>query len=177
MRKLARVRSFFIFALILMAVIAVLRLMNWAPSAFDEGVMRKYGSIEEVKARLKLRDIYVPSYYPECLRWPPVLIAAQTRPFTAVLMEFRKKEKDDMCLIITQTALPHSLAHDKIKMARVRETVHYAFKGRKAMLTVGTCNDDEPCSRISWEERGYRISLSMNSTPIELIRLAESMVY
>jgi hypothetical protein len=55
---------------------------------------------------------------------------------------------------MSQTELPHSLAHDKIKMARVKETVHYAFKGRKAMLMVGTCTDDEPCSLISWEEGG-----------------------
>ena len=78
---------------------------------------------------------------------------------------------------MSQTALQHSPTHEKINRVQVRETVHYSCKGQNAMLMVGACNDDEPCSRISWKEGGYRISLSMKATPIELIRIVESMVY
>ncbi len=82
-----------------------------------------------------------------------------------------------MCLVISQTALPHSLAHEKIKMVQVKETVHYFFKGRNAMLMVGACNDDEHCSRISWKEGEYRISVTMKSTPFDLLKVAEGMVH
>jgi hypothetical protein len=172
-----KLRDLIIFGVAVAGLIAALRVMNWLPSAVQDGMMKQYGSFLEVRRQLRLQDVYVPTYYPEYLRWPPTLIAAQSRPFTAVLIEFAQKEKDDVCLVISQTAFPHSVPNDKIKISNVKEMVQYSFKGREAMLVVGVCKDDEPCSRISWEESEYRISLSMKSTPIELIKIMESMVH
>ena len=58
---------------------------------------------------------------------------------------------------------------------RVAESVRYQLRGRDALLEVGVCEENIMCSRISWNEKGYRISVAMKSAPVDLIRIAESM--
>jgi hypothetical protein len=66
-----RVLGFFYFAITIAILIGVLKVSNWLPTVFQEGIIRKYGSIEEVKSKLRLRDIYIPSYFPQKFKWPP----------------------------------------------------------------------------------------------------------
>ncbi|MEK6700092.1 MAG: hypothetical protein AABZ10_13755 [Nitrospirota bacterium] len=167
--------SLLVFGVLITALVAALKLVNWVPSALQEGALRKYGSIDEVKAKLKITDVFAPAYYPQCFSWPPSQIAAQTRPYTAVVMEFNRKDSREACLIISQVASPHVLPEEKIKLTRVAESVRYQLRGRDALLEVGVCEENIMCSRISWNEKGYRISVAMKSAPVDLIRIAESM--
>lgn len=171
-----KILNFIIFGASMIAVVAGLKAMNWVPSALQEGLLRRYSSIEEVKERLKLSRIYAPAYYPQCLKWPPVTIAAQKRPYTAVVMEFVQKEMTDVCLVISQTELGRRPPEEKIVLSTVRQSVRYRLKGRDMLLEVGSCKDNAQCSRISWEEDGYRIVVSSRSTPVDLVRIAESMI-
>ncbi len=173
----SKLTGFFFFAMAIAALIAGLKVLNWVPSAVEEGMLRRYGSIEEVKSKLKIKTIYTPAFYPQCLKWPPSQIAAQTRPFTAVVTEFARNDGADTCLIISQAASPHSLLDEKIKMRLVKEQVHYSLKGRDALLVVGECKEDEPCSSISWDEGADRISIIMKSTPVDLVKIAESLIH
>lgn len=172
-----KLRNLLLFGAAVASLIIVLKMMNWMPLAVEEGLLRRYSSIDEVKSKLKIKTIYTPAFYPQSLRWPPSQIAAQTKPFTAVVMEFAQKENNDVFLIISQIAAHHSLPDEKIKILRIKETVRYPLKGRDALLVVGVCRDGEPCCRIAWDEEEYRISLVMRSTPINLLKIAESMVH
>jgi len=172
---LKKLLSLLVFGVLITALVAALKLMNWVPSALQEGSLRKYGSIDEVKAKLKITDVFAPAYYPQCFSWPPSQIAAQTRPYAAVVMEFNRKDSREACLIISQVASPHVLPEEKIKLSRVAESVRYSLRGRDALLEVGACGGDDPCSRMTWNEKGYRISVTLKSTPADLIRIAESM--
>lgn len=169
--------SFILFAIAVGALILGLRVMSFVPAAVQGGVLQQYRSIDEVREKLKIRDVYVPSYYPQCFLWPPSLVAAQTKPFTAIMIGFTRRDGDDSCLVITQTQLPHMLKDEKTAMERVKEKVRYSLKGRDALLEVGACKDDVPCSRITWNEKEYRITVLMKSTPIDLVKIAESMMY
>ena len=169
--------GFFLFGTAIAALIAGLKVINWVPSAVEEGMLRRYGSIEEVKSKLRIKTIYTPAFYPQGFRWPPSQIAAQTKPFMAVVTEFARNDGTDTCLIISQAAAPHSLVDKKIKMRLVKEQVHYSLKGRDALLVVGECKEDEPCSSISWDEGADRISIIMKSTPVDLVKIAESLVH
>src|SRR5512140_838699 len=120
-----------IFALIFFAVtiavlLGTLKLINWVPTTVQEGFIREYKSLESVKSQLKIRDIYVPSYFPQSFRWPPSVLWAQTTPFTAIVMEFKDVEKSDIGLIVAQVdAGARFIPDDKIRMAQIREKVAY----------------------------------------------------
>lgn len=173
-RKLIR---FFSFAVMIAVSMVILKVANWLPLAVRSDGMRQYGSIEEVRQKLKIRDIYIPSYFPQSFSWPPSAILAQGRPFAAIVMEFRHLEKGDVALVISQAASADFRADWKIKLTQVRETLPYTLKGKNSVLTVGTCREGEPCSRISWDEGRYRMDIIAKYTPIELVRIAESMAH
>ncbi len=175
MRK--RIIGFLSFGLIVIVLVGVLKLLNWIPSAVQDGFAREYKSVDEVSSKLKIRDIYIPSYFPQNFRWPPAVILAQTRPYTAIVMEFRDVDKGDTGLTISQTeAEARFIKDDRIGISEVKEKVDYILKGRHALLEVGVGKNDEPVSRISWIEGRYRMTVAMKSRPFELLRIAESML-
>ncbi len=167
----------FVFLMMIVILVGLLQLLNWIPSAIQDGAFQKYASIDEVRAHLKIATVYTPVYYPRSVRWPPSLIAAQSQPYDAVMTEFSKSDDSDQTmLVITQTALPHPPLAEKLRLSVVRETVQYPLKGRKALLEVGFCREDEQCSRMTWNEGQVGISLVMRSSPVELVKIAESMI-
>ena len=169
--------GFLYFVVTIAVLIGGLKLINWVPSVVQEGFVGQYKSIEEVQSKLKIREVYIPSYFPQSFKWPPDTIWAQTKPFTAIVMEFRHQEKGDIGLIISQVATgARFIPASKIRIAEVRERVAYSLKGRKAILEVGIGKNETPCSSISWTEGGYRITAVMKSSPFELLKIAESMV-
>ncbi|HAM51943.1 MAG TPA: hypothetical protein DCP92_15115 [Nitrospiraceae bacterium] len=158
-------------------MIIVLKSLNWLPLVLEQDTMRRYDSIEEVKAKLNMKDLYVPSYFPQSITWPPSEILAQTKPYPAVLMAFNQTGKRGVALVISQAASSAFSGNEFIKFVQITEKVPYRLKAREALLEVGTCKNDEPCSRLSWTEGNYRIALAMKSPPFELIRIAESMLH
>jgi len=165
------------FAMTVAVLIGLLKITNWLPTVFQEGMLRKYSSIEEIKTRLRLRNIYIPSYFPQRFKWPPSRILAQSKPFVAVEMEFRNIESGETALVITQAADREFTPDRTIVISQVKERVEYSLNGRPSVLEVGVCKNDAPCSRISWQEEGNWIRVEMKSAPFELIKIAESMIH
>lgn len=149
--------------------------LNWLPTIMDQSTVRKYPSVETVKSSLGINDIYVPSYFPEQLGWPPAEILAQKKPFEAVVMEFKRSGGDDTALVIIQAERPEFLRNSKLQLQDINENIPYDLRNGTALLETGTCIDRSPCSRISWEMGKKHISLTMKSKPIELIKIAESL--
>ncbi|MCL5023212.1 MAG: hypothetical protein M1497_07575 [Nitrospirae bacterium] len=174
MRK--NVRGFLYFAVTIAILVGVLRVTNWLPEVLQGGMMKSYGSIEDVKSDLGVRDIYVPSYFPQNLAWPPSRILAQSRPFLAVVMEFTQGKTGDVALVISQAADKRFAPDGTIAILQIKDQVNYTLKGRTALLEVGTCGNEIPCSRISWDEANYRISLTIKAPPFELVKIADSML-
>jgi hypothetical protein len=167
----------FVFAIMIAILTALLQLLNWIPSAIQDGAFQRYETIDEVRAHLKTSRVYTPAYFPRAVQWPPALIAAQARPYPAVVMEFTRSDSpEETILVITQTALPYPPLAEKLRLTAIRESVRYAFKGRTALLEVGMCRKDEQCSRMTWNEENTGMALTMRSSPAELVRIAESMV-
>ncbi len=168
--------SFFYFAITIVILIAILKIANYLPMALQKDTMRKYKSIEEVKSKLNIRDVYIPSYFPQNLVWPPSTVLAQDKPFVAIILEVNRTEEGDIALIISQSASTHFSPDEKIKILRINERVNYPFKGRDMTLEAGICKKEEPCSRIIWDEGRYRINVTARSTPPDLMKIAESMI-
>jgi hypothetical protein len=170
-------KGFFYLIITVAAVIVVLKTLNWLPTVIQQDTIRRYDSVEEVRAKTKIRDVYVPTYFPQSIMWPPSEILAQTKPYPAVMMVFNAANKRDVALVIAQAASDAFAKHGLIQFDRIARTVPYDLKGRKSLLDVGTCKNDEPCSRISWTENDYTITLTMKSPPFDLLRIAESMLH
>ncbi len=141
----------------------------------DQNTVRKYPSIEAVSSSLGISDIYVPSYFPEHLVWPPAEILAQKEPFEAVVMEFMRSGGDETVLVIIQAERPEFARNAKLQLKDINQNIQYDLGTETALLEAGSCRDLSPCSRISWEVDERHISLTMKSKPIELIKIAESM--
>ena len=170
-----KVIGFLSFAVAVLILVLLLKVTNWLPSVLQEGGIKRYASIEEVKARLKTKDIYVPTYFPQSVQWPPSRILAQSRPYFALVMEFSPDRSGAPGLMISQVAGKAPIPEEKLRLIQVKERAPYPFKGRNALLEVGTCRNDLPCSRVSWDDGTYRLTLTMNAPPFELIRIADSM--
>jgi len=172
-----RLLSFIYFVVAIAILVASLKVMNYLPILIQPDTMGRYRSIDDVRSKLHLRDLYVPSYFPEGLIWPPFLILAQNKPFTAVTMEFRSTESKDIALTISQSASPTFRPDEKIKIQRIREKVRYPLKGRDMTLEAGVCAVGEPCSRVRWNEGRYIITVTAKSEPPALMKIAESMIH
>ncbi len=165
-----------VYIVMILILVGLLQLANWIPSAVQDGALQRYSSIEEVRAHLTMATIYAPVYFPSSVRWPPSFLAAQSRPYLAVVTEYAGRGSNDTILVITQTARGEPPLRQRIGLAVVRERVPYPFKGRTALLEVGLCGSGERCSRISWDEGPFTLSLVLRDAPVDLVRIAESMI-
>lgn len=174
MRK--RQAGLLLFALAVLLLIAGLRALSWLPAVTRNDLLARYGSLEEVQARGFLREIFIPTYVPQNLKWPPSTILAQGKPYPALVMEFERIDREDVVLVISQSVSSALRLDDKIRIAQVRETAHYALKGRDVILEVGPSATGETCSKLSWSEGNVKITVLSKSPPFEMIKVAESMV-
>jgi hypothetical protein len=166
------------FAVAVLSVIVLLKVFNWIPMRMQQDTLREYENIEEIRRGLQISEVYAPSYFPGDLAWPPSRILAQRNPFPAVIMFFKSQETGETALIVAQVAAGHKLDLGRtITIDKVKEEVRNSLKGREALLTVGLCTDGQPCSRISWDEGGYKLDLRMRAAPFELIKIANSMIH
>ncbi len=170
----ARIRSFLFFALTVIAVLVVLTALNRVP-LLQQGTLRTYASVEAVRAKLHIRDLRVPAYFPQDVTWPPAEIWAQTQPYRATLLVFNRAGLAGPVLVISQTAAGRAALDDRIRIREVTESVPYDLKGRKALLLVGRCGRNEVCSRVSWDAGDSSMIVAMKSPPFALLRIAESM--
>lgn len=169
--------SFLLFAMIAGVVLVLIVFANWLPLTLQKETLRRYSGIEEVKIALPGLHVYVPTYFPQTISWPPEQVFAQKIPFPWILMKFRQRGGPDDGLIITQSRSDHAPRHKPGALDQVTEKVSYDLRGREAVLEVGLCSTGEQCSRLSWPEGEYRLSVFMTSGPFELIKIAESMLH
>lgn len=171
-----KILGFFAFSAGIGILVLGLKFFNWLPLMVQVDSMREYKDVEEVKGALQIKTLFIPSYFPQNLNWPPSKILAQGKPFLAVIMEFEKMTGKDTMLLISQSTSEDFLPEEKIKIIKVKESISYPVKGRDALLRVGMCQRNEPCSGISWKEGEYTIHVLIKSAPFELIKIAESML-
>ena len=170
--------GYFLFAILVGALFMVLKFLNWVPMLLQKDTMRHYSNIQDIRIQLNMNEIYVPSYFPERLSWPPSEILAQSKPFPAVVMEFRDGKTHETILFVSQVSgVDRSVSEKKIEIVQIKERADYTLKGRKSLLVVGQCEDLKPCSQIAWQEGEFRIFIAMKSGPFDLIRIAESMIH
>ncbi len=174
-QKLRPITAFLSFVLGIVVLVALLFVLNWFPRAIEGNILREFTGVEQVKSTLQIAHVYVPSYFPENITWPPSKILAQDKPFPALLMEFKKRGTDQVVLVLSQSRGGTIRSDNSLEPAVIRETVPFSLHNSEAIMTVGECRDRDVCSSITWSEDGYALTASMKSTPFELRKIAESM--
>jgi hypothetical protein len=175
--KMANVKMLCLFVLMLSATILVLLLLNWIPLAVRNDGIRKYASVEEVQKKLHLRKVYLPSYFPDYLQWPPFEIYAQSKPFTLLLMHVKEREKNRIVLAMRQVdARVSSPMRLRIEPTQINKQEQVTLKGHPAVLSWASCDDGTVCNTLAWQEDGYTLTLVARESVAELIRIAESML-
>jgi len=172
-----KIRALLYLAMTVGILVLALKFLNYLPMAIQTETIRRYQSIDEVRSRLNLRDIFVPSYFPQGLAWPPSVILAQGKPFEAVIMEFGSTEKEGVVLIICQSASADFKPDEKIRIQRIKDRIDYMSQGKSMTLEAGVCDSGELCSRVSWSDAGRTITVTAKSEPPELVKIAESMIH
>ena len=153
------------FAAGLAILVIALKALNWLPLVAERDLMRRYGDFEEMRTSLGIQEVFVPSYFPEDFRWPPTGIIAQGKPYPAVIMEFGRSgegKAGEVGMMIYQAAKGGFSPGGPLELSRVRERASFSLRGRTATLEVGSDENGEPCSRISWREKDVRITVLVN---------------
>ena len=118
-----KILRFFAFSAGVAILVLGLKFFNWLPLMIQVDSMRGYRDLEEVRGALQVKTIFVPSYFPQHLNWPPSRILAQRKPFPAVIMEFEKMTSKDTMLLISQSTSEDFLPEEKIRLLKVEENV------------------------------------------------------
>lgn len=169
--------SMLAFTVIVMIIVILIALVNWLPSMFREHTLRRYDTIEAMKSDLRIKRLFIPSYFPQSIAWPPSDIAGQSRPFVGTIMLFRSGAGKQRILAITQATEDRFPPEELIPLTRITERAEHALPGRTALLEVGVCGNDTICSRLSWKDGEYSVTLTMHAPPFELLKIASSMTH
>jgi len=164
-----------IFGLNMAGVVLLLSLADGLAGVVQDVGLRRFASFEDAAARLPEDSVLVPDYFPQTFRWPPSLVLAQKRPYTALVMAF-DDGRGETVLVISQAASTRFDATEGLALTAVKVAGPFRLKGRAALLETGACGSLAPCSRLSWNEHGLAIDIRAAAAPIELIRLAGSMI-
>ncbi len=164
--------------LIITALIAVtLYFANQLPLLMDSGFVKQYRDIEELKRAFGAGTITIPSYFPEGIKWPPAFIIAQRRPFVAIAMEFQSTEVGTRALNIIQTDLKGKpTTFKRLQLSNVKEEAEHLMKDKRLILKVGICQGGIACNSLSWQDQRFRYEIVSTTSPIDTIKIAESMI-
>ncbi len=174
---MTRLKMAVLFAAMVVSLMMVLRFLNWVPAAFQKTEVRRYRNIEDVRAGLKIQKVFLPSYFPQYLTWPPDEIFGRRRPYPLVLMHFMNQQRKEIALAIRQVdARDASPVVSRIEPVAIHSEENISIKGRPARLLIATCPGKRTCISVMWQEDGYAFTVTAKDSVREVTRIAESMI-
>lgn len=175
-RKWSTLSRLGLFLVLVAGTVLGLQLLNWLPLALQGGGLRRYNSVEDVQRSLGLKQLYLPSYFPETMQWPPSEILGQLRPYRLVLIHFQERGSGRVILAICQAKQEvEEVPPLRLEPSRIRGEQSLELKGHKAVLELGVDAAGNSCNRLSWVENGFRLTVVARESRDELLRIAESM--
>lgn len=172
-----RLKMFIGFGIMVTAIVIVLKIFNWIPVAIGNDGVRRYRTIEDAETTLHFKRIFLPAYFPQYLKWPPSEIYAQRKPYNLILMQFTELNKSEIVLSIRQADQNDpSPLKSRLEPVRIDKKEDIDLKGRKASLTLATCEGGVPCNSIEWHDAGYAFKVTAKDSTRQIRKIAESML-
>jgi len=173
-----KIKRFVIRTFTFMVMVGVLALalhaLNWVPELFRPGLVKAYQDVDTAGRALGIKNIPVPTYFPENITWPPSAVIAQNYPYPAILLQFTSQDTSDKLLVITRNPTSKQPLL-KTSVEDISEQSKASLNGTDAILITGTCGTGRPCSLITWDAAGQQTSVLLYERPFELIKIAQSI--
>lgn len=156
-----------------LAVKALDHVPGWL-SGTPHGV-RMYSSVSDAEAAIGAR-LWLPSFYPDSLAWPPARVAAWPGPPTTVALQVNGRTSDRERLLIVQSVggavdPPAQL----LPPAELLNRSEMAVGGRPAVVTRVMAPGGEVVHDVRWDHGDRRIVLRYHGPVEELLLIAESL--
>jgi hypothetical protein len=173
----SQLRKYILFSIMIAVIVTMLDLLNWVPTAVQKDGIRQYKTIEDAKSAIKLGKLFLPSYFPQYLVWPPSEVYGRRKPHKMVLMHFTDYQRKDVILSIMQAESADSQPlKSRIEPVTTKKKEAVLVKGRKGELSIALCPGGEPCNSVSWQVDGFTFTIIAKDSVQELLKIAESMV-
>lgn len=156
-------------------IVISLYLLKRVPSYLQESKEKSYNNIEEAEYALGLR-IFLPSYFPEYLIWPPSEIKVVRKPSLTISLVFLSRSRRNPSLVFHQifssikevkpsfTELKRPLQESRVSVGEVNGT-----------LITGTGEDGKRWMQLNWRAADRRMILIANCSVEDLLKIARSI--
>jgi len=162
--------------LVMCAIVISLYLLKKLPSFIQESEEKLYSNIEQAEYALGLR-IFLPSYFPEYLIWPPSEIKVERKPSILISLVFLSRSPSSPSLVIHQIISNKSkkMELDFMKTKRPSQESQVSVGGAKGTLIVGMGVDGKRWAHLGWKAGDRTIVLTANCSVEDLLKIARSV--
>ena len=165
-----------VLAVVLGAIALGLYILDLVPPLLTPEPEQAYATVEEAR-RATGMPVYLPTYYPEYLRWPPHEVRGRVAPGPRISITVTLRETGRPVLWLEEwPSSSKQTPPDLPNTARitVRETV-VLREGVIAEVTGYTDLDARLYYRLIWDQEDVRVSLTAGLPREELLRMAGNM--
>ncbi len=164
---------------ILMCVVLIsLYILKKVPAYIKESEHKFYSSVEEAEFSLGLK-IFLPSYFPDYLIWPPEEIRVVRKPSLIITLVFISQGDGRPSLviyeIISNTDESKGLGVDLMEPNRDSEEIQVSVGGAKGTLELGVVEKGSRWTQLSWRQGDRKIVLRSNGSVEDLLKIARSI--
>jgi hypothetical protein len=164
---------------ILMCMVSIsLYVLNKVPSYFRERKEKSYRSVEEAEYSLRLR-IFLPSYFPDYLIWPPKEIKVVRKPSVIITLVFISQGDGNPSLviheIISNTDESNGVRLDFMEPKTHSGDIQISVGGAKGTLRLGVVEHGSRWTQLSWKQGDRTMVLRSNRSVEDLLKISRSI--
>jgi len=163
--------------LVMCTIVISLYLLKKVPSYIQETEEKFYSTVEESEYALGLR-IFLPSYFPEYLIWPPSEIKVVRKPYLTISLVFLSRSHSSPSLVIHQIISDNKNKEvdlDFMEPKRPFQRTQVLVGGAKGTLIVGVGEDGKRWAQLSWRTVDRKIVVIANCSVEDLLKIARSI--
>lgn len=164
---------------ILMCMVSIsLYVLKKVPAYIQERKEKSYSSVEEAEYSLGLR-IFLPSYFPDYLTWPPKEIKVVRKPSLIITLVFISQGDGTPSLviheIISNTDESKPVGLDIIEPKGHSGEIEVSVGGAKGTLKLGVVEHGSRWTQLHWKQGDRKMVLRSNRSVEDLLKIARSI--
>jgi hypothetical protein len=164
---------------ILMCMVSIsLYVLKRVPAYIQERKQKSYSSVEEAESSLGLK-IFLPSYFPDYLVWPPKEIKVVRKPSLIITLVFITQGDGSPGLviheIISNTDESKRVGLDFMEPERHSGEIQVSVGGAKGTLKLGVVEHGSRWTQLSWKKVDRTMVLRSNRSVEDLLKIARSI--
>ena len=167
------------FALVMLATVGALRALDRVPALLTGAThgTRLFETLDEAELALGVK-LWLPSYYPDALSWPPARIEAdRTAPLVAIRIEGRARGEEHavICQSLEGDGCGESSFRQLLPRAEEVGAVQIDVGGRPASLKRLVTPGGGIVHDLFWVQGGRSLAMRYHGPAPDLLRMAASM--